>query len=49
MQVALLTGSLTERQRRDVLAALQMGMIDVVVGTHALIQEDVYFRSSGLS
>ncbi|TDF98298.1 ATP-dependent DNA helicase RecG [Paenibacillus piri] len=48
IQVSLLTGSLTDRQRRDVLASLQMGMIDVVVGTHALIQEDVYFRSLGL-
>ena len=48
IQVALLTGSLTERQRRDVLAGLQMGMIDVVVGTHALIQEDVHFRSLSL-
>ncbi|QAY65537.1 ATP-dependent DNA helicase RecG [Paenibacillus protaetiae] len=47
-QVALLTGSLTERKRRDVLAGLQMGMIDIVVGTHALIQEDVFFRSLGL-
>ena len=28
--------------------ALQMGLIDIVVGTHALIQEDVYFRSLGL-
>jgi len=48
IQTALLTGSLTERQRRDVLAALQMGLVDVVVGTHALIQEDVYFRNLGL-
>ncbi|WP_373430036.1 ATP-dependent DNA helicase RecG [Paenibacillus sp. GD4] len=48
IQVALLTGSLTDRQRRDVLGALQMGMIDVVVGTHALIQEDVFFRKLGL-
>ncbi len=48
IQVGLLTGSLTERQRRDVLGALQMGLIDVVVGTHALIQEDVFFRSLGL-
>ncbi|MDF2960147.1 MAG: ATP-dependent helicase [Paenibacillus sp.] len=48
IQVALLTGSLTDRQRRDVLASLQMGMIDVVVGTHALIQEDVFFRKLGL-
>jgi len=48
IQVELLVGSMTERQRRDVLAALQMGMIDVIVGTHALIQEDVYFRRLGL-
>lgn len=48
IQVALLTGSSTERQRRDVLAGLQMGMIDIIVGTHALIQDDVYFRSLGL-
>lgn len=48
VQVGLLTGSLTERQRRDVLAGLQMGLIDIVVGTHALIQEDVYFSKLGL-
>lgn len=46
--VGLLTGSLTERKRRDVLAALQMGMIDILVGTHALIQEDVHYRKLGL-
>lgn len=48
IQTALLTGSLTDRQRRDLLASLQMGMVDVVVGTHALIQEDVFFRRLGL-
>ncbi len=46
--VGLLTGSLTERQRRDVLASMRMGLTDIVVGTHALIQEDVDFRSLGL-
>lgn len=45
---ALLTGSLTDRQRRDVLASLQMGLVDIAVGTHALIQEDVFFRRLGL-
>ncbi|WP_040948606.1 ATP-dependent DNA helicase RecG [Gorillibacterium massiliense] len=48
IQVALLTGSLTDRQRRDVLASLEMGLTDIVIGTHALIQEDVYFRRLGL-
>ncbi|MFC3344285.1 ATP-dependent DNA helicase RecG [Paenibacillus abyssi] len=48
VQVGLLTGSMTERQRRDVLGGMQMGLIDIAVGTHALIQENVLFRSLGL-
>ncbi|HEY8528994.1 MAG TPA: ATP-dependent DNA helicase RecG [Paenibacillaceae bacterium] len=48
VRVGLFTGSMTERQRKDALAELQMGMMDVVVGTHALIQEDVHFRRLGL-
>lgn len=48
IQVGLLTGSLTERKRKDVLASLQMGLTDIVIGTHALIQDDVVFRKLGL-
>ncbi|GIP32964.1 ATP-dependent DNA helicase RecG [Paenibacillus sp. J2TS4] len=48
IQVGLLTGSLTERQRRDARASIQMGLTDIVVGTHALIQEDVIFHRLGL-
>lgn len=48
IQVGLLTGSMTDRKRKDILASLQMGLLDIVVGTHALIQEDVFFRSLGL-
>lgn len=48
IQTELLTGSLTERQRRDALASLQSGLVDVAVGTHALIQDDVVFRRLGL-
>ncbi|UHA74024.1 ATP-dependent DNA helicase RecG [Paenibacillus sp. 481] len=43
IQVMLLTGSLTGRKRRDVLAAMQEGVVDIVVGTQALIQEGVHF------
>ncbi|WP_166238089.1 ATP-dependent DNA helicase RecG [Paenibacillus turpanensis] len=46
--VGLLTGSLTDKRRRDMIASMRMGLIDVVVGTHALIQEDVEYRSLGL-
>jgi ATP-dependent DNA helicase RecG len=48
IEVALLSGSLTAKRRREIISALQMGLIDVVVGTHALIQEDVFFRRLGL-
>ncbi|MDP4096809.1 ATP-dependent DNA helicase RecG [Paenibacillus sp. P96] len=48
ISVGLLTGSVTGRKRKDLLASLQMGLIDIVVGTHALIQEDVFFRQLGL-
>lgn len=48
IEVGLLTGSLTERKKRDVLASLQMGLVHVIVGTHALIQDPVIFRSLGL-
>jgi ATP-dependent DNA helicase RecG len=46
--VELLTGSMTERQRRDVLAGLQSGLTDIVVGTHAIIQDHVVFHRLGL-
>lgn len=48
IQVALLTGSLSARARREVVGGLHIGTIDVVVGTHALIQEDVFFSRLGL-
>ncbi|TYP72649.1 ATP-dependent DNA helicase RecG [Paenibacillus methanolicus] len=48
VEVGLLTGSMTERRKRDVLAGLQMGLIQIIVGTHALIQDTVHFQSLGL-
>ncbi|MFO0930010.1 MAG: DEAD/DEAH box helicase [Gemmataceae bacterium] len=44
----LLTGSLTARERRQALEALQAGDIDLVVGTQALAQEGVQFARLGL-
>jgi len=48
LDVALLTGRLGAAERRDVLASLVSGSAPLVVGTHALIQQDVRFRSLGL-
>jgi ATP-dependent DNA helicase RecG len=48
VRVIALTGKLAAREHREVLAQMEMGLVDVVVGTHALIQESVYFRQLGL-
>jgi ATP-dependent DNA helicase RecG len=49
MQVAILTGREKGRERRDLLARLEAGEIDFLVGTHALIQDDVIFKSLALA
>ncbi|NDJ36870.1 MAG: ATP-dependent DNA helicase RecG, partial [Chloroflexi bacterium] len=49
VHVALLTGRLTQRQKDEVYAGLADGSIDVVVGTHALVQPGVAFRNLGLA
>jgi ATP-dependent DNA helicase RecG len=49
MRVAILTGREKGRERRDILARLEAGEIDFLVGTHALIQDDVMFKSLALA
>jgi ATP-dependent DNA helicase RecG len=49
MQVAILTGREKGKERRDILARLASGEIDLLVGTHALIQDDVVFKSLALA
>ena len=46
-RVALLTGSTTAAKRRQSLAEIQIGAINLVVGTHALVQGDVLFHRLG--
>jgi ATP-dependent DNA helicase RecG len=46
--IALLTGSTKAKERREILEGLAAGRIDSVVGTHALIQDDVLFNELGL-
>ena len=45
----LLTGSVTGQERKQVYSGLKDGSIDVVVGTHALIQEAVEFKELALA
>ena len=48
LRVALLTGSMSVKEKRAVYEGLKTGEIHVVIGTHALIQERVEYRSLGL-
>ena len=48
VQVALLTGSMTAKQKREVREALLSGAINLAVGTHALLTGDVQFRDLAL-
>jgi ATP-dependent DNA helicase RecG len=48
IRVALLTGSMSLKEKREVCAGLSDGSIRIVVGTHALIQDKVQYQSLGL-
>lgn len=46
--IALLTGKTSSKERREILENLAAGEIDILIGTHALIQDDVVFARLGL-
>lgn len=48
VEIALLTGSTPAAQKKKIKAALAAGEIQLAVGTHALLQEDVGFSRLGL-
>ncbi|WP_279136244.1 ATP-dependent DNA helicase RecG [Parabacteroides johnsonii] len=49
IKVALLTGSTKKKERNKILPAIASGEIQIVIGTHALIEETVVFSSLGLA
>jgi ATP-dependent DNA helicase RecG len=49
LRVAILTGREKGKERREILERLAGGEIDFLVGTHALIQDDVVFKSLALA
>ncbi|MCX7921264.1 MAG: ATP-dependent DNA helicase RecG [Clostridia bacterium] len=48
IRVELLTGSQTKKQKNEILEKISLGKIDLVIGTHALIEENVKFNRLGL-
>ncbi|MGM0395816.1 MAG: ATP-dependent DNA helicase RecG [Bacillota bacterium] len=49
VRVGFLSGNQTKKERGPVLSDLESGKIDIIVGTHALIQEEVRFNNLGLA
>lgn len=47
-RIELLTSALKRRERTEVLEALRNGKIDLVVGTHAVLEKDIEFKNLGL-
>ncbi|MGV3465749.1 MAG: ATP-dependent DNA helicase RecG [Heyndrickxia sp.] len=48
VNIALLTSSVKGKKRNELLERLKNGEIDILIGTHALIQQDVFFHKLGL-
>ena len=46
--VALLTGSTRKKERERIHASLQDGSLNILIGTHAVIEDNVLFRNLGL-
>lgn len=48
VEVGLLVGSMTKKQKREVYESLEIGALPLVIGTHAVIQEGVAFKNLSL-
>ncbi len=48
LNIRLLIGSLTKKEKKKIYDELENGQIDIIIGTHALIQEDVKYFNLGL-
>src|SRR5690606_26349537 len=49
ISVAVLTGSIKGKERKAILKGLAEGSLQVIVGTHALIEDTVQFQNLGLA
>nr|WP_276717354.1 ATP-dependent DNA helicase RecG [Caloranaerobacter azorensis] len=49
IKVSLLVGSMSSKKKKEILDKIREGTIDIVIGTHALIQKNVKFHKLGLA
>jgi transcription-repair coupling factor (superfamily II helicase) len=48
VEVEMLSRFRTSQQQKDILSRLERGKVDIIIGTHRLLQGDVYFKDLGL-
>mgnify|MGYP000565819629 FL=1 len=48
INTALLTGNQTKKQKNEILDGIRSGKIDILIGTHALIEDNIEFMKLGL-
>lgn len=48
INIALLTGHLSQKEKNEIYQQLENGQIDIIIGTHALFQEKVQYNQLGL-
>ncbi len=49
LQVRILTGSSTAKEKREIIEACANGEINILIGTHAIIEDAVQFKNLGLA
>ena len=49
INIVILTGSTKASRKKEIYKALEIGEIDIIVGTHSLIQDKVKFKNLGLA
>ena len=48
LRIELLVGKLKKKEKEDIYKAIEVGEVDVVIGTHAIIQESLKYHNLGL-
>ena len=49
VSVELLTGNTPQKKRKEIFSNLNNGLVDILVGTHALFEDKVIFNALGIS
>ncbi|MBI4975591.1 ATP-dependent DNA helicase RecG, partial [Candidatus Peregrinibacteria bacterium] len=49
LNIQFISGGTSKKQKEEILRQMKTGTVDIMIGTHALIQEDIGFRNLGLA